>query len=105
MSDVKKVVRNGLVAVIHSPRYGAGWYSWHGVHDLIFDSVVVGMIENKTYPDVIEDYCRKTYESEFSMSCDDLEIAWIPEGTQFFIEEYHGSETIRFKEKYEWVTA
>lgn len=105
MSDMKKVVRNGLVAVIYSPTWGSGWYSWHGVVELLYDPVVVGMIENKATPETIEEYCRKIYDYEWHTSCDNLEIAWIPEGTEFYINEYDGSESIKTKEKFLWLTA
>jgi hypothetical protein len=102
---MNKVVRDGLVAVIYSPDYGAGWYSWHDIQGLLFDPVLVDMIENTATPEAIEEYCHKTYDCGRLLGCNNLDIVWIPEGTEFLIEEYDGSETIRFKEKQEWVTA
>ena len=63
---MNKVVRDGLVAVLVSPGFGAGWYSWHGIHELLFDPVVVGMLENNIDRYEIEKYCEKTYgEDEY----------------------------------------
>ena len=41
---MEKVIRDGKVAVLYSPGYGAGWFSWHGIEELLYDPVVVGMI-------------------------------------------------------------
>jgi hypothetical protein len=49
---MNKVVRDGKVAVIYSPHYGAGWYSWHGIPELLFDPAVVAMIETDRYEDI-----------------------------------------------------
>jgi hypothetical protein len=36
---------------------------------------------------------------------DSLEIAWLPEGTLFRINEYDGSESIEVKEEMDWMIA
>ena len=41
-----KVIRNSLVAVLYSPRYGSGWYSWSTEYpEILFDPKVVDWIE------------------------------------------------------------
>lgn len=101
---MKKVIRDGYVAVLVSPRYGAGWYSWHGVMELVFDPVVVDMLEKKVDRYEIEKYCEKEYGDDLYLGgLEDLEIAWIPEGREFIIEEYDGSEYLRFKDEINWI--
>jgi hypothetical protein len=39
------------------------------------------------------------------MGAEDLTVAWIKEGVEFVIEEYDGSENIKFKSDFEWMTA
>lgn len=101
-----KKIENGLVAVLYSPGYGAGWYSWHGIRELLFDPKVVDMVMEKTSAKTIELYCETVYgkDSYYGGACD-LEVVWVPQGYQFTIDEYDGAETLKLKEETNWVTA
>jgi hypothetical protein len=102
---MNKVVRDGKVAVIYSPRYGSGWYSWHLIPELLFDPVVVAMIEADRYED-IEEYCTMRWPDLLTVGDpEDLTIAWVEEGREFQIEEYDGSEKLRFKDQEQWIVA
>ena len=102
---MNKVVRDGRVAVIYSPRYGSGWYSWHLIPELLFDPVVVAMIEADRYED-IEEYCGMRWPDLLTVGDpEDLTIAWVEEGREFQIEEYDGSEKLRFKDQEQWIVA
>jgi len=106
MSEIKKVIRDGLVAVLVSPGYGGGWYSWHGIQELLFDPVVVDMLEKDIDRYEIIKYCEKVYgDDEYFGGADDLTIAWIPEGREFMVNEYDGSESLRFKDEIRWIQA
>lgn len=35
----------------------------------------------------------------------DVEIVWIPQDTEFVIQEYDGSETLITKDEFDWITA
>jgi hypothetical protein len=103
---MEKVIRDGFVAVLYSPGYGAGWYSWHGIPELIYDPVVVGMVEAKVSENNIVEYCHKKYDEDaYFGGAEDLTISWIVEGEKFVIEEYDGAESIRFKSDFEWISA
>ena len=54
---MEKVIRDGLVAVLYAPGFGAGWFSWHDIEDLVYDPVVVDMVEREEDPDNIVKYC------------------------------------------------
>lgn len=116
---MNKVIRDGMVAVLYSPGYGAGWSTWSSVNvesdSLLFDPSVVTLVEDKDagritreqLVELVEAYCDQKY-GENRVYCggvDDLVIEWIPEGTQFKINEYDGSESIEYKENDYWVTA
>ena len=101
---MNKVVRDGRVAVIYSPHYGAGWYSWHLIPELLFDPVLVDMIEKDCY-EGIEDYCGMRWPDAYIGDPEDLTIAWVEEGREFQIEEYDGSEKLRFKDQEQWIVA
>jgi hypothetical protein len=103
---MEKVIRDGFVAVLYSPGYGAGWYSWHMIPELIYDPVVVGMVESKVSADLIVAYCHEKYDADgYFGGAEDLVITWIAEGEKFVIEEYDGAESIKFKNDFDWITA
>lgn len=106
---MKKVIRDGKVAVLVSRGWGAGWYSWHGIEELLYDPEIVRMIENPDEDEddfSIEKYCEEKYgDSSYYGGVDGLCIVWVPEGTQFIINEYDGAETLWIKEEMPWKTA
>ena len=103
---MEKVIRDGHVAVLVSGGYGAGWYSWHGVEELLFDPVVVEMVESEKEPEDILKYCHDMYgQDEYFGGVDGLYIEWIPSGVEFIIEEYDGAESLKLKDKVKWITA
>ena len=47
-----RVIRDGLVAVVYSPGFGAGWSTWaHGEqgNELVFDPMIVDCVETKDF--------------------------------------------------------
>jgi hypothetical protein len=105
---MKKVVNDkGQVAVLISVGFGAGWSSWNReIPELVFDPDVVGMVlsdqRSKIGPFVESKY-PDVYVS--TLGADQLTVVWVDQGTEFQIDEYDGSESIRFKEKQEWIVA
>jgi len=101
-----KVIRDGKVAVLYSPGYGAGWYSWHGEEKLLYDPVIVGMIESHKYYTEIVEYCQERYgDQHYFKGAEDLRIEWVDVGREFRITEYDGSESIEYKDELEWHVA
>lgn len=44
--ELQKVIRDSKVAVLYSPGFGAGWYSWNTKHpQLLFHPKLVEMVE------------------------------------------------------------
>jgi len=102
---MEKKIKDGLVAVLYSPDFGAGWYTWHNIVELLFDPKVVDMVLDKTSSETIELYCRTVYGGHYFGGAEDLVVAWVPSGTEFVIDDYDGNESITFKDKVTWVTA
>ena len=103
---MEKVVKSGLVAVLISPDFGAGWSTWNSeIPEIIFDPVVVGMVEDGTDSKTIEAYCEAKYPDGYFGGADDLVVQWVPVGTQFRVHEYDGSETLEFKDAVPWEIA
>jgi len=102
---MEKKIKDGMVAVLYSPDFGAGWYTWHNIAELLFDPRVVDMVLEKTSAETIELYCKTVYGDHYYAGSCDLEVAWVPLGTEFIIEDFDGNESITFKDKVNWVTA
>lgn len=101
---MNKLIRDGQVAVIFSPGYGAGWYSWHQIEELLYDPSIVQWLESGEL-DKIENYLTLKYPGEYFGGLEDLSIKWIKQGTEFQIHEYDGAESIEYREKQEWLIA
>ena len=100
-----KVIRDGRVAVLYSPGYGSGWYTWNQEFpELIFSPAIVKLVEQEKFEE-LETYMELKYPEVFKSGMMDLEIEWIPVGTEFRIHEYDGAESIELKEELNWITA
>ena len=55
---MKKEVRDGKVAVLVSPSFGAGWYTWHGIEELIFHPKIVELVEQDNRHEITEELCK-----------------------------------------------
>ena len=98
---MEKVIRDGKVAVLYSPGYGAGWYTWNNDNykQLIFQPTLVKMVEEGKQEEITEELCQNLLGlSDGDYVCDlgvsDLEIKWVKEGTPFYICENDGHEYI-----------
>ena len=105
-NNMKKVIRDGKVAIIYSPRYGAGWYSWHGIEELLYDPNIVDMVERaEDYENIIK-YCYKTYGEKNGLGgAEGLKIFWLDQGTEFYIDQYDGAESVVTKSAITWLSA
>lgn len=102
MSD--RCVRDGKVAVLVSPGYGAGWSTWcDSDHQEFFtmDSGLVALSENKASEGDVEQYVKTklgpgVYAYYGGWDC--VVVEWLEPGTRFCVEEYDGNEWLRFIE-------
>jgi hypothetical protein len=101
---MKKLIRNNKVAVLVSPGYGAGWYSWHDVEELLYDPSIVEWVENKQL-DKILTYMELKYPKAYCGGVEDLVVEWVPVGARFRIDEYDGAESLVLESKERWLTA
>lgn len=93
----------GEVAVLYSPGYGAGWYSWERKEGMLFDKdIVQAVLDNKL--DVAAKIAEEKYNA-YSDGARNLTIRWMSPGTQFEISEYDGYETINYSDDQIWMTA
>ena len=101
---MEKVIREGKVGVLVSPGFGGGFSTWGYPTEAIFDPTLIELVENEKVQEAV-DYCEFTWPKEYSGGVQDLVVVWVPEGKEFIIEEYDGSESLMLKEEYNWITA
>ena len=91
----EKLVKDGMVAVLYSPGFGAGWYSWNTEHEgLIFDKELVNLVvAGKTGAAVT--LAKRKYPEIYDGGGGNLKVHWVPQGSRFEINEYDGSESVR----------
>lgn len=106
---MERCVRDGYVAVLVSPGFGAGWSSWlpHELREqLLFDPAVVELVESGAEFSVIEQYCEEVYGSDpYYGGARDLVVQWVPVGARFRIHEYDGSESLVLESEEQWFVA
>ena len=110
MSELNKVVRDGKVAVLFSPGYGSGWWTWNKDHDqLIYEPAVVKWVLAGKPLDAradLELLLRNKYEHVYiGSNMSDLHVEWLPIGTNFRITEYDGFESLVFTAEEDWHVA
>jgi hypothetical protein len=105
-SNLPKVIRNRRVAVLYSPGFGAGWYSWNtDIPACLFDPEIVSIVESdmtdNEKSEKISELAEKKWGSTngkgyfYSGGAEQLSIEWVPQGQGFEIAEYDGSEAVR----------
>ena len=110
MSVTNRLIRDGYVAVIYSPGFGAGWSTWNTEYseygqDLIFDPGLADLILNGKSQDQIEAYVALKWNGVYTGGLEQARVEWVAQGTEFKITEYDGSESLGFRDSEEWITA
>lgn len=93
-----KCIRDGLVAILYSPGYGAGWSTWNDDkyrEFLLHDEKLVDLVETNQHSK-IKEYVETVYPDEYVcvLGADQLRVSWVSPGTQFRIKDYDGSESM-----------
>jgi hypothetical protein len=102
---MNKVIRDGLVAVLYSPGYGAGWFTWNTSRpEILFDPAMVELVEAEQWEE-LRAFVVLKYPDIYLGGLEDLQIEWMLEGTQFQVNEYDGYESIEKRDSVDWITA
>jgi len=107
---MNKVVEDGLVAVLYSPGFGAGWYTWNYAHpECLFDPEIVELVRKGAPAAEIEDVARSKWaqgnDHFYPGGADALRIKWLEQGTRFRIAEYDGFEDLVTEHDEDWIIA
>lgn len=98
---LRKVERDGKIAVLFSPEFGGGWND-DKIEALTFDPFVVDcVLEGRDRKDIVA-HCQLEYGinetghdgSGISSTVSALEVQWIKKGDWFYIHCYDGNEWI-----------
>lgn len=102
-----KVVRDGKVAILYSPGFGAGWYTWNYQYpECQYHPKLVALVENHASAKEIQALATMLFGEDFyADGAADLTIAWLPVGTSYQIREYDGSESIQVQSYSDWSIA
>ncbi len=91
--EFEKYEKAGQIAVLYSPGYGAGWYTWNSYEGLLFDKEIVEAVlaEDKTKAIQI---AERKYPEVYCGGAEDLTIRWVDKGSRFTVREYDGNEHV-----------
>ena len=86
---MEKLIKDGKVAVLISPGFGAGWSTWvHGNQECLFEPEIVEAVLAGKGTAEIERLAEAKYgEGFYTGGASGLEVFWLPVGTQFIVEE------------------
>ena len=103
--NYEKLIRDGKVAVLYSPGYGAGWFTWAPEYPgRVFDREIAEAILAGDQ-NLAAQISERKYPNAYTGGARDLTVTWLPEGTIFDIEEYDGNESIHIIGTRSYLTA
>lgn len=89
-----KLIRDGKVAIVISPSFGAGLSTWNDEIDPT-DETLALMVLDETKEEDIGKYLKELYpEAYLGGVRDGLKVEWVPQGKRYMIHEYDGSEQV-----------
>lgn len=100
-----KEIRDGMVAVILSEEPGLGWYTQHEKELLLFDPIIVRMIEFQHNPQDIIFHAIDTCGVGSYVAAPYLTVTWVKQGTKFTVMQIDGIEQIVTEDPTSWVVA
>ena len=101
-----KVIRDGKVAVLYSPGYGAGWSTWNDeCANILFEPRIVNLVLAGAGVSKIEAAAEEIWPGKYFGGARDLQVEWLDQGTRFRVDEYDGNEHIETEESIEWAVA
>lgn len=102
---MEKYQRDGMVAVLYSPDYGAGWSTWNPDYpDMVWDPGMVELILEDRREEMMT-YAMLKWPDAYFGGLDNLTVAWVHVGERFIVDEYDGSESITRERDMSWTIA
>lgn len=95
-SEYEKLERDGTIAVLYSPGFGAGWSTWNTqplYRGLLFDREIAEFVLANDLGAAIS-LARKKYPGAYIDGGRTLRVEWVPKGERFMVREYDGAERV-----------
>ena len=93
MSD--RYIKDGKVAILYSPGYGAGWSTWANDPTMVFCPSLAEAVDRDASLEELRQIAMEEFPGEYHGGLKNLHIVWLEPGTRFEISEYDGSESVR----------
>lgn len=102
---MRKQLIGGKIAVVYHPGYGAGWYTWHGIKEALFDPDLIDFIREEKFEEG-QKYIEETYNLDGNVyKIKELDIYKVMPGSKFLLLEYDGSETLISSDNIQFIEA
>jgi hypothetical protein len=94
---MEKIERDGKVAVLYSPDFGAGWSTWitdaeDKVRAMFCPRLVRAVLkESGEDPELV---AKDEFPDEYTGGVEQMEVEWIEKGARFLLDEFDGNESI-----------
>lgn len=118
VKEVNKLIRDGKVAVLYSPNYGAGWYTWNDKYlEILFDPEIVNLVledgelnyreyRKPKFIKKVEELVNDKYDGcIYTGGSRNLDIYWVAQGEQFEVTEYDGYESVNVIGELQYIIA
>jgi hypothetical protein len=92
-----RVEKNGKVAVLVSPSFGAGWSTWctkEGEAAVFCPEIVEALMAGRSGQEIIE-IATRLFPGAYTAGLWGVRIEWVDKGVRFEISEYDGAEEVR----------
>lgn len=103
---MEKVEKDGMIAVLVSGGFGAGWSTWNRKHRevLCMDADIVRAVLDKDIPKAVE-IAKQKCGDFYAGGADDLDVEWVKKGAAFEITEYDGNESLHVIGDHDYLVA
>lgn len=96
----EKLYRDDRLGVVYSPGFGAGWSTWacsHIADQIATDRRIVEAVlaEDRQAANRLASEIADANDAHAYLGCSRLEVAWVPRGALYRVDEYDGSEAVQ----------
>lgn len=95
---MQKVERDGKVAVLVSPGYGAGWSTWasdtEAAQEMMFSKEIIEAILGGLREEALARKAKEVFPDEYCGGVTDCVVKWVEKGAVLLITEYDGYEKL-----------
>lgn len=99
-----KLIKDGKVAVLISPGYGAGWSTWGDSKSCFDGELAQAILDEKPKAELVS-IANKNWPDQYTGGIYQLYVEWIPEKVAFRINEYDGSESLEIISEIDYLVA